>query len=107
MYDMLISEIKETLPEIKIMILEPFALKDTGNNEYYDEFRKEVELRAAAAKRIADKHSLTFIPLQAELDKMAEKTGNSYWLFDGVHPRPQFHKYIADKWIENFEKIRK
>ena len=33
-YSALIEEIKEALPEIKIMILEPFTLKGTGNQAY-------------------------------------------------------------------------
>lgn len=104
-YSMLIEEIIAALPDIKIMILEPFTLKGEGNKTFYAKFRKEVELRAQAAKRIAEKFDLPFIPLQAELDSLAKNTDNSWWLADGVHPTPAFHRVIADKWLRCFEKI--
>ena len=54
-YSMLIEEIKEVLPELKIMILEPFVLEGFATNpteqepDRLDTFQKEVALRAAAA----------------------------------------------------------
>ena len=106
-YSMLIEEIKSALPDIKIIILEPFTLKGEANKTVYGKFRKEVELRAQAAKRIAENFGLTFIPLQAELDSLAKNTDNSWWLGDGVHPTPAFHRVIADKWLRCFEKMEK
>ena len=57
-YDMLISEIIEALPDIKIMLLEPFVLKGCGTERYYDVFREEVKKRSDAVKRIAEKYGL-------------------------------------------------
>jgi hypothetical protein len=53
-YDMLISEVLEALPNIKIMILEPYVVKGTATEENLETFRTEVAKRAAAAKRIAE-----------------------------------------------------
>ena len=112
-YDMLISEIKETLPALKIMIMEPFVLPGiaTCNTDEepnrWEYFRGECELRAAAAKRIADKFGLTFVPLQEMFDKAnaaAPKMG--YWLYDGVHPTAAGHELITRAWLKSFEKIR-
>lgn len=102
-YSMLIEEVKEALPDIKIMIMEPFALNGAGIEKYYDEFRSEVEEKAAAAKRIAEKYSLPFMELQKDLDELTEKAPADYWLRDGVHPNNTFHQYIADKWIKTLE----
>ena len=46
-YDMLIEEIKQELPDIKIIILEPFVLKTGATEEKWDVFSVEV-----AKKRI-------------------------------------------------------
>ena len=86
-YSMLIEEIIAALPDIKIMIFEPFTLKGEGNKTFYAKFRKEVELRAQAAKRIAEKFDLPFIPLQAELDSLAKNTDNSWWLLPTAFTR--------------------
>lgn len=103
-YGMLLEELKEALPDLKIMLLEPFVRpgEDTGKN--YDWFRSEVALRGQAAKELAEEYGLAFMPLQADLDALAEKAPETYWLHDGVHPTIYFHQYIAQKWIETFEK---
>ena len=110
-YSMLIEEIKEALPDIKIMIMEPFVLNDTGtcNDEEHpdrwDYFRREVEAKAAVARRIADKYGLTFIPLQAKLDEM-DKVAPCYWTNEGVHPTVFGHELITREWLAAFETIK-
>ena len=59
-YGMLIEELLEELPNLKIIILEPFVLKGAGTERYYDVFRAEVEKRAEVAKRISEKYNLNF-----------------------------------------------
>ncbi len=104
-YSMLIEEVKEALPDLKIMILEPFALCGRGNEAYWEEFREEVKLRAKMARRIAEEYNLTFIPLQEKFDEAARYGGNDYWLGDGVHPTTAGHELIKREWIRGFEKL--
>lgn len=104
-YSMLIEEIKEALPDVKIMILEPFALKGDGNRDYYDEFRVETEKRAEKAKMIAEKYNLKFIPLQEKLDEADKTAPEGYWLRDGVHPTNMGHELIKREWIKAFKTL--
>ena len=62
-----IEEVKEALPNIKIMILEPFVLEACSTTEHWEFFHSEVLKRAEMAKKIAEKYNLTFIPLQVSL----------------------------------------
>jgi len=94
-YAMLIEEIKAALPDIKIYILEPFCLKGSGNEAYFEEFDREVRLRAASSRWIAEKYGLTFIPLQEKFDNLCSVCPASYWLADGVHPKEAGHEMIA------------
>ncbi len=96
-YGMLIEEILEALPEIKIIILEPFVLKGSGTERYYDDFRPELLKRAAAAKRIADKFNLAFVPLQNIFDEASADGNTAYWLADGVHPTAAGHQIIKEE----------
>lgn len=105
-YSMLIEEIKEALPDIKIMILEPFVLKGTATEENWEEFRNETLKRAQKAKEIAQKFNLKFIPLQEKFDKLSENTPTSYWLFDGVHPTSAGHELIKREWIKAFKELK-
>ena len=110
-YDMLIAEILEALPDIKIMIMEPFVLEaaataaSEAEPERWDYFRTEVPLRAAAAKRIAEKYNLPFIALQNKFDEGCKQAPASYWLRDGVHPTPMGHWIIKNEWMKTFRQI--
>lgn len=105
-YSMLIEEIKAALPDVKIMILEPFTLKGIGNESYWEEFQKEVFKRAEKAKAIAEKYNLTFVPLQEKFDEALKLAGNDYWLMDGVHPTTAGHELIKREWMKAFEEMK-
>lgn len=104
-YSMLIEEIKEALPEVKIMILEPFVLKAAATEENWEVFRTEVPKRAEKAKAIAEKYDLPFIPLQDKFDEAAKLAPNDYWLRDGVHPTTEGHELIKREWIKAFKNL--
>ncbi len=99
-YSMLIEEIKEELPEIKIFLLEPFVTPGTGTDKYIDTFRSEIKLRSEAVQRIADRFDLTFIPLQRVFDDAMTKAPASYWTRDGVHPSTEGHGLIANELVK-------
>ena len=111
-YRMLIEEVTEALPSIKIMILEPFCLRAAATENTEEEpdkwniFSSEVRKRAAKAKSIAERYSLTFIPLQELFDEAAKKAENTYWLVDGVHPTAKGHELIKREWLKAFETIK-
>ena len=110
-YDMLLTEIFEALPDIKIMIMEPFVLEGSATTateeepERWDYFRTEVPLRAAAAKRIAEKYGLPFVKLQDVFNEACKQAPASYWLRDGVHPTPMGHWLIKNEWMKGFDAL--
>lgn len=103
-YDLLIKELKSALPNLRIMIMEPFVLKGTATESSLEEFQTEVALRGAVARRVAEKHGLEFIPLQEKFDEAVELAPESYWLTDGVHPTAAGHELIAREWMKQFAK---
>jgi len=111
-YSMILDELKEELPDLKIMLMEPYVLPGsaTCNTEEHparwEFFRSEVELRAQAVRRLAEKYGLVFVPLQERLDQANENAPEGYWLRDGVHPTPAGHELIKQAWLEGFEKLR-
>lgn len=105
-YDMFLEEVLAALPDIKIFILGPYVTEGTATNEKLDEFRAEVDLRAAAAKRLAEKYSMPYIDLQVAFDEAVKKAPADYWIDDGVHPLAAGYGVITEKWIETFEQIR-
>ena len=104
-YSMLIEEVKEALPNVKIMILEPFVLNTGAPAENWEYFSTEVAKRAEMAKRIAEENGLVFVPLQAGFDELTTKAPAEYWLRDGVHPTAKGHEFIKQQWLKGFEKL--
>ena len=107
-YDMLLTEVEEALPGIRILILEPFVLHGSATEaieekpQRWEYFRDETPLRAAAAKRVAEKHGAVWVPLQERFDEACRLAPAEYWLWDGVHPTQMGHELIARAWLEAF-----
>lgn len=109
-YDMLLEEIKEELPETKIIILEPFLRGlATDDREYfpdrYSVFRKGVAELSVIAKKIAEKHGDLFFELQSIFDEAAAKAPSPYWFSNGVHSTAKGHELIKKQWLKAFDRL--
>ncbi len=109
-YDMLISDIRAALPDVKIMLITPFVTEGefTCNTEAipdrWEFLKREVPLRAEAVKRLAEKYGLPLIETQPLFDEACKRADATYWVIDGVHPTGQGHQIIARAWMETFNK---
>lgn len=107
-YCLFIEEIKEALPDIQILLLEPFCLRGSATDntddcpEKWERFSAEVKKRAEKTKKVAQKYNLPFVPLQKQFEEVAQETGSSYWLWDGVHPTAMGHELIKRHWLKAF-----
>ena len=104
MYRMLIEDTKKILPDLKIIVCEPFVLIGTATEEKFEVFL-QVKEYAKVAKKIAEDYNLAFLPLQEKFDKAAEENGAAYYLYDGVHPSVAGAKLIAEEWLKLFKTI--
>lgn len=102
LYNVLVQEIKRELPDLRLIIMEPFVLKGSATEENWEQFHTEVLAKAAAARRVAEKNNLEFIPLQGKFDMLSKDTPTDVWLRDGVHPTLAGHEMIAKEWIKTF-----
>jgi len=111
-YSLMIGELLQALPELKIMILEPFVVPGSATADTEEHpcrwafFQKEVALRAVAAKRIAQKYNLPFVPLQEMFTAVHSEAPESYWIRDGVHPTNAGHTLIKRAWIEAYQNAK-
>ena len=109
-YGLMIEELLEALPNVKIMILEPFILpgsKTISTDEHpnrWEFLSGGVRAQAAAAKRVAEKYALHFIPLQELFEKMDAQVAGD-WTIDGVHPTAAGHTLIKQQWLKAFKEL--
>ncbi|MBO5240088.1 MAG: SGNH/GDSL hydrolase family protein [Clostridia bacterium] len=101
-YRMILEETKERLPNVKIILCEPFVLKGSATEERYDEFL-QVKEYAKVVKKLADEYGCYFLPLQEKVDAFAGKYGVEVCLVDGVHPAIGGAQLIANEWLKLFK----
>ncbi len=102
-YRMMLEWTKKVLPEVKLVIMEPFVLRT--DEVVSEDFFNDVKVLAAIARKIAGEFDAVFVPLQDKFDAAAQLTPNSYWLFDGVHPTVAGHQLIAEAWMNAAGKL--
>ncbi len=93
----LLQRTTAALPETRIVVCEPFALRcGAVNDSWYPEF----DQRRAAAKQLADELELAFVPFQSMFDQAVKQAPPQYWAGDGVHPSLAGHALMAKTWRE-------
>lgn len=96
-FNALLQRTKEKLPDVKLIIGEPFAVTGTKSVDAswfprFDEYR-------AAAREIADQFDAVFIPYQSIFEKAAKTAPAVYWTHDGVHPSLAGSQLMAEAWL--------
>lgn len=99
-FAMLLDEVREEMPGVKIVLLEPFILRAGAPSESYDGWNAEMRVRREIVSDLAKQYSAVFVPLQDEFDRLSEKHAPEFWARDGVHPTSAGHMAIAYRWTE-------
>lgn len=95
-YRRLIDETLDQLPDVRLVIGEPFALRcGAVSDSWYPEFTERQAVVASIAQDYGAKH----IPYQQIFDNASCDTGPDYWTLDGVHPSTAGHLLMARAWI--------
>ena len=95
----LLQYTKEKLPDVQLVLCEPFSLKDGTAIEdsrwypMFDEYR-------AAARKLSDEFKTIFVPFQSGFDKAVQLAPTRYWSNDGVHPDLPGRQLMANMWME-------
>jgi lysophospholipase L1-like esterase len=97
-YRKLLDRTRKALPDVKLIIGEPFGLKGTKfvNDTWYPTFN----LFRKAARDIAAQYDAPFIPYQTIFDKALEQAPATYWTLDGVHPSIAGEKLMSEGWLK-------
>jgi lysophospholipase L1-like esterase len=96
-YRALLQRTKEELPDVKLIIGEPFAILGSAVNETWFPAFNEYQL---VAKELAKEFNAAFVPYQKVFDKALQHAPGEYWSPDGVHPSIAGAKLMAEAWLQ-------
>ncbi|HEU4903982.1 MAG TPA: SGNH/GDSL hydrolase family protein [Flavisolibacter sp.] len=94
----LLNRTKQTLPDVKLIIGEPFAV--TGIKAVDEKWYPAFNDYRTAARDIAQSFGAVFIPYQSVFDKAQQAAPGVYWTHDGVHPSLAGARLMAHAWVE-------
>jgi lysophospholipase L1-like esterase len=96
-YIALLERTKKALPNVKLIICEPFAVPGVKavDDKWYPEFYGYQK----AAREISDQFGATFIPYQRIYDEAQKQAPGAYWTPDGVHPTLAGAQLMAQAWV--------
>ena len=96
-YHALLERTRAALPDVRLVVCEPFVLRCGAVNEgwfpEFDEYR-------AAARRVAEAHGAAWVPFQERFEQALSFAPPEYWAGDGVHPSAAGAALMADAWLE-------
>lgn len=97
-YIALLERTKKALPNVKLIICEPFAIRGVKavDDKWYPEFYDYQK----AARDIATQFGATFVPYQKIYDEAQKQAPGAYWTPDGVHPTLAGAQLMAQAWLQ-------
>jgi lysophospholipase L1-like esterase len=100
-YLKLIQSTKEKLPNIKLVICEPFYVMNTSAVD--GTWAAPMKEYQTAAKRVATAFSTAWVPFQQVFDEAVKHAPATYWTGDGVHPAMPGAQLMAEAWLRVVE----
>lgn len=116
-YRYLVQSARDVNPDLKLILIEPFALPVGILKPHYEEFTQVFRRKQQIIRGIAREFEAVFVPVQEKLDQLVAETAPqlaaagcetdpcAYWLWDGVHPTEPTHAFLAQLWLEAAEEI--
>jgi lysophospholipase L1-like esterase len=99
-YGALLKRTREALPEVRLVICEPFVLRcGAVTDKWFPEFDKY----RAAARRVAEEARATFVAFQSMFDAASKIALPERWAADGVHPSADGAALMAHTWLKAVE----
>jgi lysophospholipase L1-like esterase len=94
-YRDLVSQTRKALPEVRLVICEPFVLRcGAVTDDWFPRF----DQYRSAAKRVADEAHARFVPFQTMFDEASKIAPPERWAADGVHPTADGAARMAHTW---------
>ena len=106
-YDKLLADTLKTLPNVRIVLGEPFLLPVSKDASTYAAEMAELKKRQAVVERLATKYGLPLVRYQKAFDEACRTAPPERWAGDGVHPTSAGYGLMAEEWLKTVNHIGK
>jgi len=95
-YRRILTEAKDQLPGLKLVLCEPFVLPcGVVNERWFPEFTQRREI----VKNLVGEFGAVFAQFQNVFDEAQGRAAPEAWAADGVHPTLAGHMLLAKTWV--------
>ena len=96
-YKALLERTLKALPNVKLVICEPFVLRcGAVNDKWFPEF----DQYRAVARKMSKEFNARFVPFQSMFDNAVKKAPPAHWAADGVHPTMAGADLMGQEWLK-------
>lgn len=95
-YTALLQRTRDALPNVRLMLLEPFLLVC---GEVLPEWKDHMKSCQEVVRVCARNFEATFVPLQDAFDVACQDAPPEYWAYDGIHATAAGFELIARQWL--------
>ncbi len=96
-YRELLVRTRQRLPNVRLLIMEPFLLSISPQ---WEANRQHLDPVISGVRRLAREFNAAYAPLDGLFAAACSRREPTYWAGDGVHPTPAGHALIAKAWLD-------
>jgi lysophospholipase L1-like esterase len=101
-YDQLLTETVAALPNVKLVLCEPFFAAGKSTNEHLAEWQAAMQAMRTVVAKLGVKYHAPVVHFQRLFDAACQRAAVGHWIWDGVHPTYSGHQLMADEWERTF-----
>lgn len=99
----LLAYTQEQLPGVRVVLCTPFVANAGSVAQNYSVQHGNVARLAQVVNEVCKEKHLTCVSFDKLLERLPKKYPEfpiEYWSWDGIHPTPAMHRFMADEWIK-------
>lgn len=97
-YRKLLSDTKAALPQVRLVICQPFALP--GTTAVDETWMQPISQYQAVAEKLCGEFNGIWVPFQKVFDQALKHAPAKWWAADGVHPSMAGAHLMAAAWLK-------
>ncbi len=98
-YRSLLERTRTALPDVRLVLGEPFYLPTSPVIALREEWAALVAHRATIVRALATALDAVLVPNQSAFDTAILRAPAAHWIWDGIHPTYAGQRILADTWL--------